>query len=123
VPTGAGETTNGALPAPRSVEERWVALTADAPRGLLGQSGESKTQDEAEGSAMRDCIAQGGTNCVVAVSARNGCISMATSSKVYGVGNGPTEASAESDAVERCKKGGDENCNVIYKRCVKAKIL
>lgn len=100
-----------------------MALTADSAKGVLGQSGDSKTQEEAESSAMRDCGAQGGTQCVVAVSARNGCIAMATSSKVYGVGSGPTEDVADDEAVARCKKGGDDNCGVIYKRCVKAKML
>jgi hypothetical protein len=123
VPAGSSAASSGTLPPPRSVEERWVALTADAPKGLLGQSGDSKTQEEAESSAMRDCTTQGGTNCIVAVSARNGCIAMATSSKVFGVGSGPSETLADADAVERCRKGGDENCNVIYKRCVRPKVL
>ena len=123
VPNGSNPESSGTTPKSRSWDERWVALTADTPKGVLGQSGESRTQEEAESSAMRDCVGQGGTQCAVAVSARNGCIAMATSSKVYGVGSGSTELAADNEAVERCKKGGDAECNVIYKRCVSAKIL
>jgi hypothetical protein len=48
---------------------------------------------------------------------------MAISSKVYGTGSGPTSGSANMEAIGECKKGGDPSCNVIYNKCVQAKIL
>jgi hypothetical protein len=123
VPNGTSATGSTQLPPSRSFEERWVALATDAQKGVLGQSAESRSDNEAQSSAARDCVSQGGTQCKVVISARNGCISMAISSKVYGTGSGPTTGSANADAVSECKKGGDPSCRVIYNKCVAAQVL
>jgi hypothetical protein len=107
----------------RSFQEKWVALTADAPAGVLGQSRDSNTRNEAETSAMNDCASQGGTQCKVVISARNGCISMALSPESYGTGSGPTVAFANASAVHQCIQGGGKKCDIIYEKCVKATIL
>jgi hypothetical protein len=104
-------------------EARWVALTADAPKNILGQSSESRTQDEAESTAMRDCVSQGGTQCVMAVSAKNGCISMAVNSRFYGVGSGASQETADRKAIAQCGEDGEKDCKIIYDRCVSPAIL
>jgi hypothetical protein len=123
VPLGGGNNSTDSNTPTVTWEARWVALTADAQNGILGQSSDSRTEDEAMSTAMHDCTSQGGTNCKVVISAKNGCVAMATSTKVYGTGSGPNSAAADTSATKECQKGGDPNCNVIFNKCVSAKTL
>jgi hypothetical protein len=99
-------------------EARWISVATDGAKGVIGRSVEAKTKEEAGITALSDCTTQGGTECKVLASVKNGCLSIATSSLGFGAGIGPTQESADGDAKEICQSGPDKNCRSIYARCV-----
>ena len=117
VPAGNSSSGQGSDTPGVNVAARWVALAVDAQKGAMGESSESLTRDQAEGTALSSCVGKGGSQCKVVISAKNGCISMATSSTVYGTGSGLSPEAAKGDAMEVCRKGGGPDCGVVYLKC------
>jgi hypothetical protein len=113
---------NGVVPGSDFVgptkEARWISVATDGVKGIIGQSDESKTNEEAVSTALSDCATQGGTDCKDLASVKNGCLSIATSSLGFGAGIGPTQQAANNDANGICQSGPDKNCRSIYARCV-----
>ncbi|MGN6091065.1 MAG: DUF4189 domain-containing protein [Luteibacter jiangsuensis] len=98
---------------------RWISLAIDNNKPILGKSSESRTQDQAERSAVNDCVSQGGTTCHTIVTAKNGCVAMAAGMTRVATNGSPIQRVAEETAVEDCKKAGDTGCRVYYSACVK----
>jgi hypothetical protein len=99
-------------------QARWISLAVDSDKAILGKSGESGTDKQAEQSAVNDCISQGGTTCHVILTAKNGCIAMVVGSKRLTGFSAPTTKLAETQAVKDCEDSPDTNCKVYYTACV-----
>jgi hypothetical protein len=106
-----------------AIEARWISIAGDPPKGIIGESAVSRSQADAENSALGDCTRQGGTDCKTITSVKNGCAAMATSTTTFGAAFGHTEDEAKQGAINLCKKGVDQNCRPIYLKCVKPAIL
>ncbi|QDE38918.1 DUF4189 domain-containing protein [Luteibacter pinisoli] len=101
-----------------SYEARWIALATDNAKALLGKSSESRTEDAAKGSAMSDCVTQGGTACHVVVTAKNGCVAMVVGDHRLATESAPTKKAAEDKATQSCVSNPDTNCSLYYSACV-----
>ncbi|MGN6091066.1 MAG: DUF4189 domain-containing protein [Luteibacter jiangsuensis] len=99
---------------------RWISLAVDSDKAVLGKSNESRTQDQAEQSAMADCASQGGTACHVLVSAKNSCVAMVVGASQLTSISRPTKLQAETAAMETCKNTPDKNCSVYFSACAMA---
>lgn len=99
---------------------RWISLAIDNEKPILGKSGESRTQDQAERSAINDCVSQGGTTCHTMVTAKNGCVALVSGMTQITTNGSPIQRLAEEKALDDCKKTGDTGCRVYYSACVKA---
>jgi hypothetical protein len=95
-----------------------MSIAIDGKKAILGKSGESRTQDEAQRSAMNDCTSQGGTNCKVLATSQNGCLAMVVGDNRLTACGRKTLLQAESAALEMCRNYPDTNCYVYYSGCV-----
>lgn len=98
-------------------EARWIALTADTTEGVLGHSGESRSEEEAGRSSMADCVAQGGRSCKVVTSAKNGCVAIAVGDTRFEADSGRTDEEARAKVLDECTRYPSKNCNVLYSGC------
>ena len=97
---------------------RWISVAVDTDKAILGKSAESRTEAEAENSAVRDCASQGGLTCHAIVTAKNGCVAMVVGNNRLTTAGDPIQRKAEAKAIDSCKSSPDTNCTVYYSACV-----
>ena len=105
---------------PQRPPEIWVdhfgAIATDEPRGAMGASTYMQDRHSAENSAIADCHAEGGVNCVVQISYGNECVALVVSGKFFNVNDGDTVDQATKNGMEVCKTVAND-CQVYYSAC------
>lgn len=97
-------------------QSRWGAIATDADKAAVGSATGLMTQDEAERSAVTDCLAKGGKDCKLQVSYANGCGAMVLGDKAFTVNFGNTEAEAIEKATSICSTSSS-NCHAYFTTC------
>lgn len=97
-------------------ESRWGAITADGPKGILGTASNVLSQKQAESTALSECKAKGGVDCIIQVSYSNACGVMVVGDKGYNTNTGPTIKEAADKGMSMCSQS-DTNCQVYYSDC------
>ncbi|NID06762.1 DUF4189 domain-containing protein [Luteibacter jiangsuensis] len=111
-PTGPGDTFRG----PSRVA-RWTALAFGKSKGILGGGLNKASEDEAILGAMSDCATQGGTDCKIIGAVKNQCIAVAVGTTRLATAEGPTQMTAENQAVTECNKSDSTGCKPYYSTC------
>jgi hypothetical protein len=96
-----------AVPAAHADNGEWHSLAYSPATGARGW-GYSQSHDTAETLALGYCNQNGGTDCVVAVTADSGCMSLAYRGTNWAGGLGPTSATADADALAHVPDGNLE---------------
>lgn len=85
--------------APANAAGTWAAIAFSPSVGSTGWGYDAGTKGEAEDIALGYCHDYGGTDCQIAASAAVGCLALADSPTHWAGGLGPTQAAAETDAL------------------------
>lgn len=126
----AGQGWNYCAPVPGAAQEEaspqqatgprwknvWQSTAIDNEAGALGTAMGRSTAKDAERGAVDDCKDKGGTNCVVQVSMKNGCIAIVVGDKMFNVKGGSTEEETVGEAMAECK-ATNSTCTLFYKKC------
>jgi len=99
---------------------RWTSIAIDNVKPIVGKSGETRTQEQAESTAVNDCRAQGGTTCHILASAKNSCLAMVAGDTQVTYSTRPTKMQAEAVAMEICVNKPDTHCRVYFSACASA---
>jgi len=99
---------------------RWTSIAIDDIKPIVGKSGETRTQEQAESTAINDCAAQGGATCHTLVSTKNSCLAMIAGDTQVTYATRPTQMQAEAAAIEICISKPDTHCRVYFSACAKA---
>jgi hypothetical protein len=103
-----------------SLPDVWGALAVSPSLLSWGASWNYKDEAAASRSAITRCRTSGASDCKVAVTVADACVSLATSTgqKVFAIG-GPIAAadSAERAALTQCKRTGGQACAVTTSFC------
>lgn len=103
-----------------SWESRWGAIATDIPKGILGTASNVLSRKQAESTALSDCKAKGGANCIIQVSYSNSCGVMVVGDKVLNTNAAPTLKEATDKGMSMCSQS-DTNCQVYFSDCSLAK--
>jgi len=98
---------------------RWTSIAIDDVKPIVGKSGEMRTQEQAEITAINDCAAQGGTTCHTLISAKNSCVAMIVGDTRLTSASRPTKMQAEAAAMNNCVNTPDTHCSVYFSACAK----
>lgn len=117
-------TSRGDIPAPPSRPtgewiKTWGSIAGSDSRGEAWTSTGKFSKSEAETEALKQCQAAGLSDCIITLTYRNQCVSMASPP---GDGKSATVAAkskdiANKDALKICKDKNDGKCSVIYSAC------
>ncbi|MFD2030419.1 DUF4189 domain-containing protein [Ancylobacter dichloromethanicus] len=80
---------------------------------------------EVRAKAMSECQTGGATDCEVAMSGANMCVSLAraTSRDRLGLASGTSRAQSQNGAIRECAATGAEGCNIHDTYCAPSSIL
>jgi uncharacterized protein DUF4189 len=104
---------------PRPAEEGWAdrwGAFASASNGAFAGVQDEKNKRQAERTALANCRAKGGENCVVKFSYYNQCGAVASGDGGSGGGRAATEKEAVELAMKSCNEKG-ENCQLYFMGC------
>ncbi|WP_353506087.1 DUF4189 domain-containing protein [Variovorax sp. J22P240] len=104
-------------PTPPRWADRWGAVVADIPRGVVGASANMFNRQAAEQSAMADCSAQDGKNCKLETWYSNGCVVLVVGDGGYNVTAEATLDRATALGTKFCTDAKRTNCHVYYSAC------
>ncbi|KAF1716644.1 DUF4189 domain-containing protein [Pseudoxanthomonas wuyuanensis] len=96
--------------------DRWGAIAADGPSGILGATTGMGSKRKAEKAALAECRSKGGGACKIDMAYRNQCVALVTGDSVYFVRAAVTIAEASHLGVSSCVEE-DTNCRVYYSAC------
>lgn len=113
---GSAAPQEPSLPPPRW-KSQWQAFAGDSAKGILGTSKNLLSQQTAESAAISDCRQKGGSDCVLLISAANGCMALIAGDKRLKARDGDTKNDAEQKALNACENDADTNCHVYYSEC------
>ena len=105
-----------ALPLPQAATH-WGAIAADATNGHFGAAHDLPSKRAAKEQALAQCRRDGGTHCTVATAYGNGCGALIAGDMAWRGFADVTFEHAKQTGIEACKKGGNENCRVVYSDC------
>jgi hypothetical protein len=109
-----------ARPAPPPLPDVWGALAVSPSTLSWGASWNYKDEAAASQNALSRCRANGPSDCKLAVTVADVCVSLATSpaQKVFSIG-GPIGAAnfAEGAAILKCKRAGGLACATVTSFC------
>lgn len=94
----------------------WQAIATDDSKGILGTSIGKLSRLTAEGAAVDDCVAKGGTDCKVQLSNANGCVAMAVGKERMRIMSAASKKDAEKKTLAACKEE-DKTCVMYYSEC------
>jgi hypothetical protein len=97
-------------------EDRWGAIATDAKNGYMGVAVGQRSRYIAEATALTQCRASGGTECIISATYANECAVMATGKDSYLIKAAPTIAQATALAYSACENSGME-CTIPYSAC------
>lgn len=105
-------------------ETSYVAAAYSKTNGVVGFA-EGGSDDGVRAKAMAECQTGGASDCEVAFSGANMCISLAraTSRNRLGLGAGSSRAESQNAAMSECAKTGAEGCNIHDTYCAPSSIL
>lgn len=80
---------------------------------------EEDTESAASDKAMSECQKGGASDCTVAFSGADMCVSLAraTSKEAMGIGAGSSRQASQDEAMAKCAEGGAEGCNIHDTYC------
>lgn len=99
-----------------SWESRWGAIAVDGPKGILGTASNVLSEKQAKSTALSECKAKGGVDCILQVSYSNSCGVMVVGDKGYNTNAAPTLKEATAKGMSMCGQS-DTNCQVYYSDC------
>jgi hypothetical protein len=111
-----GQNSQSAMPPDGVWADRWGAVAADGPSGILGATTGMASRRKAEKAALAQCRGKGGKSCEVDMAYRNQCISLVTGENLYFVQPAISEDEAARLGIESCRKK-DVSCRVYYSAC------
>jgi hypothetical protein len=86
--------------APATAAEEWAAIAYSPATGATGMGANVYHEGDAIAAAMRDCEANGGTDCQGVASITNGCVALAISDDgAFHGGEGPDMRTAADHAL------------------------
>lgn len=97
-------------------EDRWGALATDTTTGVIGTATDMLSSDQAEKSAMNQCIKNGGTQCKSEGWYKDGCIALIVGDRNLNIQTGGSLNQAVDSGIKVCTKD-DVNCHVYYSGC------
>ncbi|MDR2220309.1 MAG: DUF4189 domain-containing protein [Methylobacillus sp.] len=98
-------------------EDRWGAVATDAPHGIFGSAANMRSKSSAEQTAMADCKAKGGINCIVENWYSNSCAVMVVGDGGYNVTARDTLVEATERGMRYCTDAKRTNCRVHFSTC------
>lgn len=107
-------------PAPPPLPDVWGAVAVSPSTLSWGTSWNYKEEAAASQNAMSRCRASGASDCKVAVTVADVCVSLATSpgQKIFAIGRPIGAANyAEDAALIKCKRAGGQACAVTTSFC------
>jgi hypothetical protein len=107
---------NTQSPPPPQWASRWGAVATDAAKGILGAAANATGKEEAQQTAIADCQANGGTQCILQNTYGNACVAVITGDKVFNVGSSTDLNDAIQSGITQCSSA-DTNCHVYYSAC------
>lgn len=111
-----GQKSQSAMPPGGVWADRWGAVAADGPSGILGATTGMASRRKAEKFALAQCRAKGGKSCEVDMAYRNQCIALVAGENLYFVQPAIYEDEAARLGLKSCQKN-DVNCRVYYSAC------
>jgi hypothetical protein len=98
---------------------RWGAIATDVPNQGVGASFNQSSEEQAEQSAIANCLSNRGVSCKVEQTYFNSCIAMVVSDKsgAYVIAVDKTEDKAAQRGIKSCSAGGDTTCRARYTSC------
>jgi hypothetical protein len=112
--------TQPSRPAPPPLPDVWGALAVSPSTLSWGASWNYQDEAAASQNALSRCRASGSSDCKLAVTVADVCVSLATSpaQKVFSIG-GPIGAAnfADGAAILKCKRAGGQACAIITSFC------
>lgn len=103
-------------PPPPIWTDRFGAIATDIPNRSGGVSIDQPNWSSAEQAAIADCHSNGGSNCSIEISYRNGCVALVGGKTGHNAKTGPTIEIATQAAMKVCVEA-DTNCQVTYAAC------
>lgn len=103
-------------PSPTVWKDRWGAIAADSPKGILGTATNRFDRNSAESAAIADCQSKQGSSCLVQLSYRNQCAVVVVGDEGYNATKGTTLLQAKFAGLKVCSDA-DSHCSVYYSDC------
>lgn len=105
-------------------EATYVAAAYSKSTGTVGFA-EGGSDAEVRAKALSECQTGGASDCEVAMSGPNMCISLAraTSRNRLGLASGTSRAQSQDGAMRECAATGAEGCNIHDTYCAPSSIL
>lgn len=120
-PVEGSEGFSGAQDQQPSLPTFWGSIAVDPAKQVTGFSNDKKSQRHAERAAVKECKANGGDRCSIAInyfSDVDPCVGMAVGeNEKFGTGRGKTEGEALHFAMQACKSQGIK-CEIYYAKCI-----
>ncbi|WP_244629721.1 DUF4189 domain-containing protein [Martelella limonii] len=109
--------TAGSVPALAFAQSNVAVAYSDSTQdvGFAEEDSESAASDK----AMAECGKGGASDCSIAFSGSDMCVSLAraTSKPAFGIGAGSSRQSSQDEALAKCAEGGAEGCNIHDTYC------
>lgn len=99
-------------------DDAYVAAALSQSTGTVGFA-DGGGQDAVNAKALAECKSNGATDCQIAISGKDMCISLAraTNKNSLGLGGGSSRAESQNKAMSECAKDGAQGCNIHDTYC------
>lgn len=92
----------------------WAAIYYDAASQTFGSSWGADSEAEAKQIALKACSNEGGHNCQMAITVRNGCVALAMATNgAWSSNSSNNSREAIANAMAVCRKNGGTDCKVL----------
>lgn len=117
VPIPGYEPQQAVQPPPPSYASRWGAV-ASSTNSMFGIVSDQASKEDAERTAVAECIGRGGEDCKLNYTYANQCVAViGIPNQVSQAFNGGTPDEASKQGLDSCRTNGIDGCWVYYSGC------